>query len=104
MKTKIYKTIYDGEIIVEECTRKEFIELAKDFVDNMDWCESLGIENDDTLYIDYKDGRSFSYYQWLGTDGKFMVSNIDFGVISNSCTYQVTGAYEIDENGILERA
>lgn len=103
MKTKTYATDY-GTIIVEECTRKEFIELAKDFVCNMDWCESLGIVNDDTLYIDYKDGRSFSYYQWLGTDGKFMVSNICFGVITNAATYQVFGKYSVDENGILERS
>lgn len=103
MKTKTYKTI-NGEVIVEECTRKEFVELAKDFAGNAEWCDSLGIEVEDTISIDYKNGTSYSYYDWYGSEGEFKVSGIAFGVISNSCTYQVVGSYAVDDNGILERA
>lgn len=103
MKTKTYKREF-GEIIVEEFARGEFVELAKEFVDNAEWCDSLGIELEETISIDYKDGTSYSYHDWVGHEGRFKVSGMKFGVISNPCTYQVFGAYRVDENGILERA
>lgn len=103
MKVKTYQREY-GEVIVEECTRKEFVELAGEFVDNAEWCDSLGIAVDDSLYIDYKDGSNFSYFDYLGFAGMFKTSRISFGVISNSATYQVFGKYTVNEDMVVEPA
>lgn len=97
MKTKTYMNQYDDEIIVEELTRKEFIEWALDTIETINECDS----DDDTLWIEYKDGTHYSC--GYGPDGKFRKTNIAFGLISNGSTWQVFGEYELDENMIPQR-
>lgn len=103
MKTKTYATNH-GITIVEECTRKEFAELACELVSYFEFSDSLGILTDQTLSIDYHDGKSLYCGDYYGIEGSFRKGGIAFGVIDNGSTYQVTGNYTIDDNGILERA
>lgn len=103
MKAKTYTTNY-GTITVEECTRKEFIEYASEIVDYFEFADSLGIATDQTLSIDYHDGKSLYCGDYYGIEGTFRKGGIAFGFIDNGSTYMVTGKYTIDSNGILERA
>ena len=93
-----------GEFIVEELTRKEFIELALETIEAVEVFESM----DDTLWVEYKDGTHYccDYFDCDTSDSrtfKFRKTNIVFGLISNGSTQQVFGAYEVDENGIVQR-
>lgn len=97
MKTKTYTNQYDEEIIVEELTRKEFIEWALGTIEAV---EEYG-SDDDTLWVEYKDGSHYSC--GYGTDGKFRKTNIEWGLISNGSTWQVFGEYELDENMVPQR-
>lgn len=100
-KTKTYEISYRGmaqEFIVEELTRKEFIEIALETIDGI---EEWGDE-DSSVYVLYKDGREFMCSCGSETVGKFMRSNIQCGVIVNSATQQVFGQYLVDENGLVQ--
>ena len=103
MKTKTYITDY-GTITVEECTRKEFAGFASELVSYFEFADSLGIATDQTLSIDYHDGKSLYCNDCYGIEGTFRKGGIAFGFIDNGTTYMVTGKYTIDSNGILERA
>lgn len=102
MKVKKYTTNY-GTVLVEECTRKEFVEEATELLGYAMWADSLGIATDSSLWIEYKDGSTCSFYDGYGKDGKLKSSRIRFGVIDNGSTYIVTGQYVINEDGIIER-
>lgn len=102
MIEKTYKNAFGDDLFVEEFTRKEFKEAAIDFIDNAKWCEECDIPMEDTIYIQYKDGSRFSYYDAFGFEGKFKRTNIVFGIISNSCTQQVFGDYTVNGQGIVE--
>lgn len=103
MKAKTYSTNY-GTILVEECNRREFAELASELVGYFEFADSLGIATDQTLSIDYHDGSSLHCGDYYGIEGNFRKGGIAFGFIDNGSTYMVTGKYTIDSNGILERA
>lgn len=103
MKAKTYTTNY-GTVLVEECTRKEFAELAGELFSYFEFADSLGIEVDQTLSVDYHDGKNLYCGDYIGIEGSFRRNGIAFGFIDNGSTYMVTGQYSIDENGILERA
>lgn len=108
MKAKTHRYEIDGEqyeAIVEECSRKEFIEWALGTIEAVIVSESF----DDTLWVEYKDGTHYycSYFDCDSSDSrtfKFRKTNIVFGLISNGSTWQVFGDYELDENGIPQRA
>ena len=86
-----------SEFIVEELTRKEFVEGALGTIEAV---EEYG-SDDDTLWVEYKDGTHYSC--GYGPDGTFRKTGIEWGLISNGSTQQVFGAYEVDENGIVQR-
>lgn len=89
----------NGEtFIIEEMSRKEFIEWATGTIEGIEVYNS----EDDTVWVEYKDGSHYSC--GYGDEGKFRKTNIEFGVISNAATQQVFGQYEVDENGIVVRA
>ena len=88
----------DDELIVEELTRKEFVEWALATIDAVEECGS----EDDTLWVEYEDGTRHSC--GYGSDGRFRKTGIVWGCISNGSTQQVLGAYELDENGIVQKA
>ena len=103
MEQKTY-TRNGDEFIVEELTRKEFIEWALGTIEAVIVFDSF----DDTLWVEYKDGTHYycSYFDCDSSDGrefKFRKTNIAFGLISNGSTQQVFGDYEVDENGIVQR-
>ena len=100
MKTKTYKTNYKDmtqTFVVEECTRKEFVELALWAIDAIE----MG-DVDTSVYVLYKDGREFMSSAEGGSEGKFMRTRIEFGVIVNAATQQVTGRYSVNEMGDVE--
>jgi len=100
MKTKTYKTNYKDmtqTFVVEECTRKEFVELALWAIDAIE----MG-DVDTSVYVLYKDGREFMSSAEGGSEGKFMRTRIEFGVIVNDATQQVTGKYSVNEMGDVE--
>lgn len=104
MKTKTYTNQYDEEIIVEELTRKEFVEWALGTIEAVCQYDS----QDDTLWVEYKDGTHY-YCDYLDCDSsdnrtfKFRKTNIEWGLISNGSTWQVFGEYELDENMVPQR-
>lgn len=103
MKQRTY-TRNGDEFIVEELTRKEFIEWALGTIEAVAQYDSM----DDTLWVEYKDGTHYycDYFDCDSSDGrvfKFRKTNIAFGLISNGSTQQVFGSYEVDENGIVQR-
>lgn len=104
MKTKTYTNQHDEQIIVEELTRKEFIEWALGTIEAVCQYDS----QDDTLWVEYKDGTHY-YCDYLDCDSsdsrtfKFRKTNIEWGCISNGSTWQVFGAYELDENMVPQR-
>lgn len=100
MKTKTYKIDHSDmsfEYIVEECTRKEFVELAVWAIEGIE----MGDE-DTSVYVLYKDGREFISSLEGGTEGKFLKTNIKCGIIVNAATQQVTGKYEVDGDGNVQ--
>lgn len=100
MKAKTYQREY-GEVIVEECTRKEFVDLAQDLVNEARYWDSA---LDMAMFIAYKDGTSCTYHDGFGIEGKFRRTGIVFGEISNGCTYQVFGKYTVNEDMVVEPA
>lgn len=101
MKTRTYQGQY-GNVTVEVCTKREFAQLAAEFVENAEWCEDAGVPNEDTLWIGYQDGSMFSYSDAIGFDGKFRKTGIKFGVITNAATQQVCGRFTVDECGVVQ--
>lgn len=100
MKTTTHKSNF-GDIIVEECSRREFVEIALDTIEAIEEWD----DDDSSVYVLYKDGREFICSLERGTDGcKFMRTNIVFGCICNPSTYQVFGSYTVNEDGILNAA
>lgn len=104
MKTSIHHNEFGDEVIVEEFQRREFADLAATCIDDAKYCDECDAPYEDTIYIEYRDGSTFSYYDSFGFEGKFSRTNIAFGVISNSCTQQVVGDYIVNERGIVEPA
>lgn len=107
METKTYAYDYRGidmEAIIEEMTRKEFIESAQWTIEGIrDYHDP-----DSSLYVEYKNGswfhmQDFDGYIDISGDAKWRKSNIAWGLISNGSTWQVFGDYELDENGIPQR-
>lgn len=114
MKAKTYQREY-GEVIVEECTRKEFVELAQELVNEARYWENMAdlagldyadyyAELDMAMTITYKDGSICTYHDGFGIEGKFRRAGIVYGEISNSCTYQVFGEYTVNEDMVVEPA
>ena len=91
-----------GTVIVEECTRKEFLDLAAEAVDYLGLADSLGIATDLTVYIEYS-GSTLYASDGYGVQGRFLKKNMVFGVIDNGTTYQVFGEYTVNDL-ILESA
>ena len=88
------------EFIVEECeTQKEFVEWALGDIEAIEEYH----DEDARVYIEYKNGDVFDCMDGFETVGKFRRTGIAFGVIDNGSTQQVFGAYEVDENGIVQR-
>lgn len=99
MKTTAHKSSF-GDIIVEECSRREFAEIALGTIEAIEEWD----DEDSSVYVLYKDGREFTCSTACGTEGKFMKTNIAFGCICNPSTYQVLGSYTVGEDGILNAA
>lgn len=62
------------------------------------WIESYDFENmpeDDTIFIEYKDGKYFTAGFNGEVKGKYKRSDIKTVIISNACTVQVYGEYRI---------
>lgn len=93
-----------GTVIVEECSRKEFLELAAEAVDYMEFADSLGIATDQTVYIEYRNGSALYASDYYGVQGRLMKKNMVFGLIDNGTTYQVFGEYTVNDDLILESA
>lgn len=77
-------------------TRKEAMEDIETMDFDMEWWSE-----DDSLYIQYKDGSHFSVDTTFGVEGKLKKTNIDSIVYSNACTTMVFGnfvIYNIDDN------
>ena len=104
MIERTYHNEFGDEVFVEEFQRREFANLAAMCVDDAKYCDECDVPYEDTIYIKYKDGSTFSYYDAFGFEGRFRKTNIKFGVISNACTQQVVGEYVMTENGIVEEA
>lgn len=90
------------EFMVEEYGRREFASIVGQCIEDARWANDCDMPYEDTIFVQYKDGSTFSYYDAFGFEGRFLKTNIAFGVISNSCTQQVTGSYDVDENGIAQ--
>ena len=105
MKAKTYQREY-GEVIVEECTRKEFVELAQELVNEARYWGGVHgyAELDMAMTITYKDGSICTYHDGFGIEGKFRRTGIVYGEICNSCTYQVFGEYTVNEDMVVEPA
>lgn len=93
-----------GTVIVEECSRKEFLELAAEAVDYMEFADSLGIATDQTVYIEYRNGSTLYASDYYGVQGRLMKKSMVFGLIDNGTTYQVFGEYTVNDDLILESA
>ena len=95
-----------SEFIVEELTRKEFVQTTQWAVEDAAWAQKAGRDPDpDTsIWVEYKDGSTFSWNDMCGAEGKWRKTNIVFGVLGNAATWQVFGDYEVDENGIVQRS
>lgn len=100
MKEKTYTNEHGDEFFVEEMTRKEFIEWA---VGTIEAINEFGSE-DDRIYVEYKDGSVYDNLGGYGESGKFSKTGIAWGYIDNGSTYQIYGAYELDENMIPQAA
>lgn len=87
------------EFIVEELNRKELKWHAEWFIE--DW-SGMERDFDDVLHIEYADGSCFHLAD-DGCEGRYRKTNIVFGLITNGSTQQVFGAYEVDDNGIVQR-
>lgn len=103
MKLRKYEREY-GVVLVEECTLKEFVDAAFEMLDYGEFADSLGIVVDGSVWIEYKDGSTCSFFDGYGKEGKFKSSRIRFGIIDNGSTYQVYGKYVVDENGVVQKA
>ena len=89
------------EFFVEVCdTQREFVEWALGDIEAIVEYH----DEDARVYVEYKNGDVFDCMDGFETFGKFRKTGIAFGVIDNGSTQQVFGAYEVDENGIVQRA
>ncbi len=95
-----------GPVYVEEMTRKEFIGEVQCIIADVLYFEESGIYEDTDLsvWVEYKDGSTFSFNDSCGMMGRFRKTNIVFGRISNPCTYQVFGKYVITDECLCEMA
>ena len=102
---RIYINEHGDEFIVEECTRKEFVQIVAWAVEDIYWANKCGCDPDpDTsIWVEYKDGSVFSWNDFCGAEGKWRKTNIVWGLVSNGSTWQVFGEYEMDGNGIPQR-
>lgn len=100
MKAKTYQHEH-GEIIVEECTRKEIKEAINEAL----FAIRVFEDTDTAVSIKYKDGSTYEEDYFTGyPSGRTKMTNIIFAVVDNGSTYQVFGKYTIDNNGIIECA
>lgn len=98
MNTKVYANEYGDEFIIEELSRKEFIEAA---LSGIEAIEEYG-DDDSHVYVVYKDGSVLDCLNGFETKGRFRKTGIKFGCVDNGSTQQVFGVYEVDENGIVQ--
>lgn len=100
MKAKTYQREY-GEVIVEECTRKEIKEAINEALFAIRVFEDM----DATVSIKYKDGSTYEEDYFTGyPSGPTKLTNIVFAAVDNGSTYQVFGKYTVNDDMVVEPA
>jgi len=82
------KQVIKNEIIIEECNRKEALQIAEDII------SSNFTGSDLFVSIEYNDGSVYTNYEGC-EEGSFRKTNIRGIMIDNSATFQIFGSYEV---------
>ena len=101
---KILDTITDTELTVNEVTRKELLDLVRDYQESIKFSEELyalkspyAADPDLYIFIEYADGST--YCRSLGEEeGRFKKINIKYADLNDGYEYYVYGKYVINED------
>ncbi len=102
MKKKLYyrEDIDDYVIVWETHRQKDILDILDELLENS---KTLGWNycfEDDTFYIEYKDGTTY-YAGQFDEDGEYRKKGIAKIVYTNANDTQVFGKYEVNEYGIV---
>lgn len=101
---KILDTITDTELTVNEVTRKELLDLVRDYQESIRFSEELyamkspyATDPDLYIFIEYTDGST--YCRSLGEEeGRFKKINIKYADLNDGYEYYIYGKYVMNED------
>jgi hypothetical protein len=102
VKELTINTVDIGEInvIVNEYTRKEIKQLIAEWIENIEFCETLNQNPDMYIFVEYNDGTTYSR-SYNDENGTFKKTGIKAVEMDDGYEYYTFGEYEFNEYGVL---